>query len=175
MKKYSKIIPAIIVLGFVLFSPILIKPVLAQCVIPMVHGNNGHVEYMDRLDNTDIYKGWGLDLDQSSGLYNWIHYSIPIKFGAKVRYLAIQFKMGSIDVSITEIHVWRGGQKIYDSPDMTLTSTDNTYRDAYYIIDLGTEYTMNAALGLSIEVGAGVESMSHNVIIYSVIAAECAG
>ncbi|MCP4681622.1 MAG: hypothetical protein GY864_04750 [Desulfobacterales bacterium] len=170
MKKYANIISIIIILGFVLFSPILTKPVLAQCVIPMVHGHNGHVEYPGNLDNTDIYKGWGLDIDQTSGLYNWIHYSIPVHLGTKVRYLVIQYKMGSIDVLISDIHVFRGGVKIYDSPDLDWNETVATYQ----IIDMGAEFTMSdGALGLTIKVGAGVEMMSHNVIIYSVGTSEC--
>ncbi|MBN1276444.1 MAG: hypothetical protein JXA35_03045 [Deltaproteobacteria bacterium] len=169
MKKFINIIAATMALFLVLmFSPILAESVSARnWEIVTVHGHSGHVEYMDRVQNADIYKGWGLNIDQKPGLFNWIHFSIPVPYGAKVRYLGIQFKTLSGDIMIADFHVYNGGIFIYDSPPMNLTSTDNTYRGNFYVIDMGVEHAINSALSLCINIGAGVEAMNHAIQIFA--------
>lgn len=134
--------------------------------IVAVHGNSGHIEYEDRVDSSKQFLGWGLDFDQSSGLGNWIHYSIPVPIPSTVRFLGIKFLTGSSDAFLKQFHVYNGRTKIYDSTEYNLSG--DTYRDSWFIIDMGSGKTIDTALGLSIEVAAGVESMSHNIEIYAV-------
>lgn len=168
MKKLSlSVLMVVFMVSFLMVSPNLKGSAWAEG-IAVAHGNSGHIEYLDRVLGDRYFLGWGLDFDQSSGLVNWIHYSIPVPVTSTVRYLGIKFATGSVDVSLTDFHVYNGRTKIYDSPDVSLSGT--TYRDSWYIIDMGSGQTINTALGLSIEVGAGVESMSHNIEIYAVAA-----
>ena len=136
--------------------------------IVSVHGSSGHVEYMDNLASTDrIYLGWGLDIDQKPGLFNWLHYSIPTVPGTKTRYLLLRYETGttgnSADSMITALHVFDGGTRIFTDDSVELTGGPN-----YTIIYMGSDKTISWGLGLSIRIGAGVESMSHRMRIYAV-------
>ena len=76
--------------------------------IVAVHGPSGDIEYMDRVDSTARQKvGWGLDFEQKSGNFNWIHYSIPTIPFTKTRYLLVHYETGitgeTADSAITPI------------------------------------------------------------------------
>jgi hypothetical protein len=130
-----------------------------------VHGHSGHIEYQDRVQSDRQFLGWGLQFTQSSGQYNWIHYSIPVQRHNKVRYIGIFFETGSIDIGITTLDVYDGDTRIYRKSGLNLSGGKQ-----WYILDMGSFQTINKGLGLSIEVGAGVEQMSTVMIIYSVAA-----
>jgi len=167
MKKLAMIsLLSLLFVGVSLLSiSVLVAPASAQG-IPVVHGHSGHVEYESRITSTRQHIAWGLDFDQSSGLTNWIHYSISTPFFSHTRFLGIKFETGSVDIWISEVHVYDGRTKIYDSPDLSLSGA--TYKDDWYIIDMGSDKLIDQALGLSIEISAGVEMMSHNIKIYAV-------
>ena len=131
--------------------------------IVTVHGHNGHVEYADRVESDREFLGWGLDFEQSPGLWNWIHYALPVPWGRSTRYVAVRYETGSIDAFISDIHVYDGGTKIYEEADINLSEGP-----AWYVIDMGEHMFIDEALGVSIRVAAGVESMSHRVIFYAV-------
>ena len=133
--------------------------------ITSVHGHSGHVEYPDRVISEREFLGWGLDFEQSSGLWNWIHYSIPVPWGTRTRYLGVRFETGSIDAFISDLHVYDGGSQIHSQGGLNLSEGPN-----WYVLDMGEEKLIDEALGLSIRVAAGVEMMSHRVIIYAVAA-----
>jgi hypothetical protein len=135
-----------------------------------VHGNSGHVEYMNNLASTDrIYLGWGLDIELKPGSFNWLHYSIPTTPGTKTRYLLVRYETGetgnSADSDIIALHVFDGETRIYQKNSLNLSGGPG-----YTIIDMGAYKTISWGLGLSINVGAGVESMSHRMRIYTVMA-----
>ena len=136
--------------------------------IAAVHGHSGDIEFMDRVSSTERQKlGWGLDFHQNPGVANWIHYSIPTIPFTKTRYLLVYYETGitgeTADSIITAFHVWDGNTRIYRNDSVDLTGGPD-----YAIIDMGEDKTISWALGLSIGVGAGVESMSHRMRIYAV-------
>ncbi len=140
---------------------------LAQNIIA-VHGNSGRIEFMDRIASTDRQiLGWGLDIEQKPGLSNWLHYSIPTVPFSKTRYLLVYYETGisgsTADSMISRIHVYDGGTKIYENNTLNLTGGPD-----YLLIDMGEDKTISWGLGLTIGIGAGVESMSHRMRIYAV-------
>ena len=128
-----------------------------------VHGHSGHIEYKDRVDGDRQFLGWGLDFNQSPGLGNWIHYSLPVPLFSEVRYIALRFQTGSIDVSITTVDIFDGSTRIFRDDGLNLSGDKQ-----WYLVDMGEAKLIDEALGVSIEVGAGVEMMSHRVQIHSV-------
>jgi hypothetical protein len=134
--------------------------------IATTHGHSGHIEYQDNVDSSRQFLGWGLDFDQALGTWNWIHYSIPVPFGAKTRKVGVLFKTGSADVGITTIDIFDGDVRIHREDGLNLSGDKQ-----WYIVDMGELKTIDEALGISIEVGAGVESMSHRVYIIAAGAA----
>ena len=138
--------------------------------IVAVHGTSGNIEYMDRVESTDRQKvGWGLDFVQKSGNYNWVHYSIPTTPLTKTRYLLVRYETGipgeRANSAIHQFHVYDGETKIYEQTSLNLTGGPT-----YALIDMGEDKTISWSLGLTIEVGAGVEAMSRRIRIYSVMA-----
>jgi hypothetical protein len=124
-----------------------------------IHGHSGHIEYLTRVQTTErAHIGWGLDFDQKSGLYNWIHFAVPTVFGQTTRYIALQFWTGSVDAVVDSVHVYNGGDRVMEFED--LGWADGWHEE---ILDLGEEMTF-AALGISIEIGAGVEMMDHRFL-----------
>ncbi len=175
MKRRTINAPKFFIIGIViLISLIFCGSAWAGVAVVTVHGTSGHIEFTDRVDyitKSTHMAAWGLDFYQKSGSSNWIHYSIPMPYGARTRYLAIKFKTGSVDSWIDQFHVFNGGTKIYDGPAVGLSGDAfGDDADAWYIIDMGSDKIINKALGLSINVKAGVESMNHRVFIFSVAA-----
>jgi hypothetical protein len=170
MKKRSQFVHIATLAGvFMIVSLVMAGMCLAGGVVA-VHGNSGHVEYMNSLASTDrIYLGWGLDIDQKPGSFNWLHYSIPTTPGTKTRYLLIRYETGttgnSADSLIKAFHVYDGENLIYYNDSIHLTGGPD-----YAIIDMGSDKTIYWGLGLSVNIGAGVESMSHRMRIYSIMA-----
>ena len=131
--------------------------------IVSVHGHTGHIEYADRVVSDRQFLGWGLDFEQSPGLWNWIHYSLPVPWGKKARYIAVRYQTGSIDAFISDIHVYDGVSKIHTESGLNLSEGPD-----WYIVDMGSDKFIDEALGVSIRVAAGVESMSHRTMIFAV-------
>jgi hypothetical protein len=151
---------------FMIVSSIMAGACMAGGVIA-VHGHSGNIEYMDNFYNTGRYKlGWGLDIDQKPGLFNWLHYSIPTAPFTKTRYLLVYYETGttgnSADSMITAFHVFDGGTRIYVNDSVMLTGGP-----AYAVIDMGEDKVISWGLGLTIRIGAGVENMSHRMRIYA--------
>ena len=166
MKKLSF---KVLSIGFcVMFFAMATPPVTLAGGLVSVHGHNGHIEFPDVVNSATQFKGWGLDFDQASGTENWIHYTIPTPIFSETRYLAIKFFTGSVDMKISAFHVYDGYNRIYALDGLNLTG--NTYNDNWYIIDMGSYKLINSALGLSIEVVAGVGRISHRVQIFAIAA-----
>lgn len=129
------------------------------------HGHTGNIEYIDRVSTLDrVHIGWGLDFNQSPGLLNWVHFAPPSMFGQTTRYVALQFSTGSVDAFIDSVHVYDLGTKVKEFNDLGLSGAKQTE-----VFDLGADTTFTA-LGISVEVKAGVESMSHNIEFYGACA-----
>jgi hypothetical protein len=134
--------------------------------IVAVHGHSGQIVLLNNLANTNqYYLGWGLDLDQKPGLANWLHYSIPTIPFTKTRYLLVRYQTGipgsTADSMISHLHVFDGETRIY-ATDVNLTGGP-----AYALIDMGEDKTISWGLGLTIGIGAGVESMNHRMRIFA--------
>ncbi|WP_233144593.1 hypothetical protein [Methyloprofundus sedimenti] len=120
------------------------------------HGHSGNIEYVNRVETLDrVHIGWGLQFDQKSGLVNWIHFAPPSSFGQKTRYVALQFSTGSVDAFIDNVDIYDLGVKVKQFTNLGWSGPQQIQ-----ILDLGEEMTFTA-LGISVEVKAGVESMSH--------------
>ena len=68
-------------------------------------------------------------------------------------------------MSITTIDVFDGSSRIFRDDGLNLTENKQ-----WYVVDMGSTQTIGEALGVSIEIVAGVEMMSHQVKIHSVAA-----
>ena len=168
MKKRTQFIQIVTLAGVVMVVSLVAAGVSLAGGIVSVHGQSGHIELLNNLANTNqYYLGWGLDIDQKPGLYNWLHYSIPTMPGTKTRYLLVRYETGtpgnSADSMITALHVFDGETRIYQRNSLVLTGgPTNT------IIDMGEYKIIERGLGLTIGIGAGVEGMSHRMRIYAV-------
>nr|WP_321467691.1 hypothetical protein [uncultured Desulfobulbus sp.] len=124
----------------------------------MAHGNAAVIEYPSNCSYH--YYGWGLDLTQNSGQWNWIHIPIPTKYwGAKARYLLLKFYRGSADALVSQIDVYNGNEKV-----KVFTTVSSSVGWNSKIFDLGSLMTFSRGCSVSIKIGAGVESMSHRFI-----------
>lgn len=124
-----------------------------------IHGHSGNVELRQNVETMEsAYMGWGLDFDQKSGLYNWIHFAVPSVNGKAVRYIALQFQTGSADALINHVHVYNLSTKIREFNNLGWSGNLQTR-----VLDLGSPQTLSA-LGISVGIGAGVEMMSHRFI-----------
>jgi len=122
-------------------------------------GNVGEIEYPANC--TYKYFGWGLDIAQKPGLYNWIHLPVPSKAGGTwgARYIRLRFYTGSADALVSEIHVYNGSTKVKTFLGLGLS---NGWKDLQF--DLGSKMYFTRGMGISVRIGAGVESMSHRFI-----------
>lgn len=139
---------------------LLTTPVLAEEWV-CVHGHSGNIEYPGRVDNPDLERvhiGWGLDFHQSPGTLNWIHFAPPSSLGQQTRYIGLQFRTYSNDVFIDSVDVYDLGTRVKSFNDLGLSGALQSK-----VFDLGSARTFTA-LGISVEVKAGVESMSHRII-----------
>ena len=104
--------------------------------------------------------GWGLDLEQKSGTFNWVHMTVPspgTPYGA--RYLIIRFYTGSADAYVSEVHVYDGEKKVKEFKGLKIS---NGWKDKKF--DLGSKLSFKRGMSVSIRIAAGVESMSHRFI-----------
>lgn len=168
-KRTQNIRTAVLTVALMFLSVVMAGTCLAGSIIA-VHGHSGDIEYMDRVASTDRQKvGSGLYFTQKSGTVNWIHYSIPTIPFTKTRYILVRYETGipgeTADSVIRKFHVYDGETKIYENNSANLTGGPD-----YTVIDMGEDKTISWGLGLSMEVGAGVEMMSHLIRIYAVMA-----
>ncbi len=89
--------------------------------------------------------------------------------GTKTRYLLLRYETGTTgnnaDSMITALHVFDGGTIIFIDDSVELTGGPG-----YTIIDMGSDKTISWAFRPSINVEAGVKSLSHCMRIYTVMA-----
>ncbi|MGB5831817.1 MAG: hypothetical protein WBG92_07490 [Thiohalocapsa sp.] len=123
------------------------------------HGQDGNIEYGASIQAAASDRaGWGLDFTQQSGLKNWVHFAVPSVHGASVRHVALRFWTGSADAFVDKVHVYNLEAKVKEFEDLGwsggwLTKT----------LDLGAPAPISA-LGISVEIAAGVEAMSHRFV-----------
>jgi len=122
------------------------------------HGTSCHEEFENRISDSNRNRfGWGLDFTQSSGTHNWIHCAVPTDADSDetVRYLRLRFYTGSADAWISQVHVYNGETRV--------KSFSVNWKNGWYTktLDLVTPRVFNKGLGISIEIKAGVEPLSH--------------
>ncbi len=117
------------------------------------HGHSGHTQDESAVSALRYY-GWGLDFDLS-GLQTWVHFAVPSIGGGSygVQYIILDFKTGSSDAWVSDVHVWDG--------KVRFQQLQGTWKEGT-TLDLGRVWTINSGLGVSVNCKRGVESMSHN-------------
>jgi hypothetical protein len=127
------------------------------------HGTSAKVEYPDRTTNM-VYRAWGLDFLQNSGVANWVHFAVPTPthMDARLmtaRYIRIRFYTGSVDAFISDVHIYNGETKVFEFSRLPWANGWQTRE-----LDLGRLMHFDKGLGVSLYVAAGVEMMSHRFI-----------
>lgn len=123
------------------------------------HGQSGNIEKINNVQSLNrVHIGWGLDFEQKPGLDNWIHFAPPTFHGSYARFIAIQFWLGSIDADLIAIDVYNLANKINHFPLPDQAEGWNTK-----ILDLGSNIPVTA-INIAVNIGAGVESMSHRFL-----------
>jgi hypothetical protein len=157
MKSFRFCSHAIVVLALV--GAILAFAAPANALWYRVHGTGAQ---MQDTASPHWYMGWGLDINQNPGSSNWIHLPVPtVGSPMGVSQINVFFYTGSIDVWVAQVDVWDGNTKI-KSFTGTWTQT-NAYRSL--TLTLPARRVFTSGLGISVLVKAGVESMSHRVIM----------
>jgi hypothetical protein len=134
---------------------------VAHATWQWVHGHNGHIEFKDRYaDANRCELGWGLDFTLNSGTWNWIHFAVPTIASPTqgVRYVKVRFYTGSVDAWVSAIHIYDGTAKV----KVLEGAWSNGYKTV--VVDLGSVRSFTYGLGVSVEIKAGVEPMSHRFI-----------
>lgn len=162
IKLYFKFFALVVML----FSLLTTSNNLFASTISTAHGHSGKIEYLERvLSDPPYYRAWGLEFSQSPSGPNWIHYSPQVPLLSKVQYIAVVFRTGSAQTSITNIDIFDGESRIHREAGLDLNGDKQLY-----VLDMGEQKTIGAALGISIEVRTGVDAASSKVVIYSVAA-----
>ena len=173
MKRTSSRVGFILLAGLVVGTLAFASPAWADYQWTFTHGTTGRIQAPASYSGTTY--GWGLDFNLNS-TYAWVHFAVPSTtysynnfYGAakqwKVRYLRLKFVTGSSDIRVTKIHVYDG--------NILFKVIDKTFATGWYgsndlLVDLGQLWNIYRALGVTIEVDRGVESVSHNVKFYAV-------
>src|SRR4030042_3869094 len=160
----------VILVGLLLGLLVLTGTSWAQGDWFLVHGTSGVIQSPAEV-TAEVY-GWGLTFTLS-GLSTWVHYAPPSKPFTKlatykqwrVRYIRLKFETGSSDIRVTAVHVYDG--------NIQFMTFDKTWATSWYgsndiVLDLGQSWDIYRALGISICVERGVESMDHSVQFYAV-------
>ena len=139
-----------------------------------VHGTSGVIQDPTAVSNV-VPLGWGLTfyLAKTSA---WVHYAPPSKTLTyvnatasykqwAVRYVRVKFTTGSGDIKVTRVDFW-DGTILFKSIIKTWATAWSGYNDI--LLDLGANWNIYRALGVSILVERGVESMDHSIQINSV-------
>jgi len=121
-------------------------------------GNVTEIEYPGKCSNIR-YAGWGLDFLLNSGQVNWVHMPVPTGPNTKARYIRVKFYTGSVDAWVSAIHVYNGNGKVKEFLDL---SYSNGWKDI--MLDMGSTINFLRGMGISFEIKAGVEMMSHRMI-----------
>jgi hypothetical protein len=156
MRKVLTVVSCLLVVAVMLSGTAYAEWMFAQ-------GNVGEIEYPANCTYKNF--GWGLDITQKSGNWNWIHLPVPTKAGGTwgARYIRLKFYTGSADATVTEIHVYNGNTKVKTFLGLNIS---NGYKDLQF--DLGSKMKFNRGMGISFRIGAGVESlMSHRFMFHA--------
>jgi len=122
------------------------------------HGHAGNIEFINNVSTLNrVHIGWGLDFTQNPGVGNWIHFAPPSIHPSASRYIALQFWTGSADAIVQSVDVFNLVDKVKSFP---LNLSNGWYTK---VLDMGAPIPFTA-LGISVQVGAGVESMSHRFV-----------
>lgn len=127
-----------------------------------IHGHSMHIEYPDRLVS-EWRAGFYIRVEGNSGSKNWFHFAIPTPVivngnRLKVGSVMLRFKTGSADASVKHVHVYDGEKKIAQHNNLNLHG-ENMFKR----FDVPGHPPVKWGLGISIGVGFGVESMSHQM------------
>lgn len=121
-----------------------------------IHGHSGNFEFPNHVVTlTQTHIGFGLDFEQKPGLHNWIHFAPPSVLRQNVRYIGLQFWTGSTDAIVDKVHVYSLGNRVKEFNNLGWSDGWHTE-----VLDLGSDLPFDA-IGISVEVDAGIETKSH--------------
>jgi hypothetical protein len=132
-----------------------------------IHGHSMQVEYPDQITR-HVHIGWGTEIEGMPGTTNWFHFAIPTPviindIRMQADSIILDFKTGSVDAFVRDVHIYDGGYRIAVFDGLNLSLEQPGFRlvlpDAPYLL---------YGLGISLGVSFGVESMDHNMTFYSV-------
>ncbi len=120
-----------------------------------IHGYSGAVEDTQTVGSLER-KGWGLSFWQRAHTINWVHFAIPshAQYGWRVDHLHLKFTTGE-HARVSEIHLWDGNVRILQQP------VEFSGGEIDAMMELGKEFEINRALGVSIKVEANEAGDGH--------------
>ena len=134
-----------------------------------IHGHSMQIEYPERISN--MYRaGFCIHVEGWPGTSNWFHFAIPtpvIINDVRLRAdsVMLNFKTGSTDAYVKDVHVYDGDSLIVEHNDINLSEQNDLLRllipDRPYV---------HLGLGISIGVEFGLEKKDHSM---EFIAAGC--
>jgi hypothetical protein len=121
-----------------------------------------HIEYPDRIAS-EWRAGFYIRISGKSGTENWFHFAVPTPVivndkRLKVGSVMLRFRTGSADARVKHVHVYDGEKKIAQHNNVNLYG-ENMFKR----FDVPGHPPVQWGLGISIGVGFGVESMSHQM------------
>lgn len=128
-----------------------------------VHGHSMQIESEDQL-YLIRRTGMSIIIGGNSGNYNWFHFAIPtpvIVNGNRLRAdsVMVRFKSASADAFVTAIHVYDGEKRIAMYENLHL----NPNNWEWPRFDVPGHPEILWGVGISIQVGFGVENVSHKM------------
>jgi hypothetical protein len=163
------LLPIILLMG----TLVLAAPAWADFEWLYTHGHSGQIQDPSAVSGGPT--GGGL-IFTLTGISTFVHFAVPSKTLTydtstttqtqwKVRQLRLKCWTGSADARITKIHVWDGNILF---KEINYAFADGLYGYKDIIVPLGQKWAIYRALGVTIEVTRGVESMSHDFAFYAV-------
>jgi hypothetical protein len=142
------------------------EPAISLSYASWIHGHTMQVEYPDRIIRHERI-GWGTEIEGMPGTANWFHFAIPTPViindvRMQADSIILDFRTGSVDAFVRDIHIYDGGNRIavFDGLNLSL-------EQAGYRLILPDVPQMFYGLGISLGVGFGVESMDHSMTFYA--------
>ena len=126
-----------------------------QAAWHFTHGHSGQVENKDSIYGLQAM-GWGLSFHQKADTFNHVHFAVPSNslYGWRVNYIHLQFTC-SENARVTQVHLWDGKYQFHEA------SLEFQEGEVDVVIDLGGQWEIQRALGVSVRVEAGPEGDGH--------------
>jgi len=92
----------------------------------------------------DWVRGWGLDFWLDDDSNTWVHFAVPTPASKTVRQIGLRFEAAN-GGKVVGVHIWNGNTQV-----KTLTVSYSGSQDV--TLDLGSYFTFNRGLGISVHI-----------------------